>query len=204
MNKEDNTYNKLIEAGVKLFGRDDFSKVSTRDLTKEAGACLGALFYHFGSKEKLYIKVVEYLTTEAASKFTRIDINNFQKLDVDGMRQEITRMIYSFNDLFVSGHGISCNNIINREAIPGNNSEVGKILHQFAQMFRANLSKIFMVYYTSIGLPVDNVEFIITLMFSLLKNHLIRDGEFYNVVNYEEDILKKLIDLVLYQKLYVE
>ena len=51
MDNTDKTYNKLIEAGIKLFGANDFSKVSTRDLTKSAGACLGGLFYHFGSKK---------------------------------------------------------------------------------------------------------------------------------------------------------
>jgi len=49
----------LIAAGRKLFARRGFDGTSVRALTKEAGANLGAVTYHFGSKRGLYTAVLE-------------------------------------------------------------------------------------------------------------------------------------------------
>ncbi len=204
MHTVDNTHDKLVEAGIKLFGQNDFSKVSTRDLTKQAGACLGALFYHFGSKKNLYIAVVKTLANEVSSKISVIDFECFKYLDVPAMQLELTRTIYLFNDLFTSKEIISFTNIVNREALNKNNAESSEIIRSFAKKARESLNQILISYYTKISLPVENVEFIITLMFSILKNHLIRDGGFYNFKNYETEILDKLIILVLHQKLVEE
>ena len=104
MHKNDKTHVKLIEAGIKLFGQNDFSNVSTRDLTKAAGACLGGLFYHFGSKEKLYTEVVTVLISEDEAKFSGFHSNDFQNLNLDEMKKHISKMISSLNDSFMSEH----------------------------------------------------------------------------------------------------
>lgn len=49
----------LIAAGRKLFGKRGFDGASIRAITREAGANLGAVTYHFGSKEGLYSAVLE-------------------------------------------------------------------------------------------------------------------------------------------------
>ena len=53
------TRTELIAAGRKLFGRRGFDGASIRAITKEAGANLGAVTYHFGSKHGLYSAVLE-------------------------------------------------------------------------------------------------------------------------------------------------
>jgi AcrR family transcriptional regulator len=53
------TAERLIAAGRSLFARDGFDGTSIRALTKEAGANLGAVTYHFESKEALYHRVLE-------------------------------------------------------------------------------------------------------------------------------------------------
>ena len=199
--KNDNTYDSLIEAGIRLFGDNDFSKVSTRELTKQAGACLGAIFYHFGSKEELYNKVVRVLAEEAVAKIDNIITDEFQNKDITQMQLEIRSMVYGFNDLIISEHGISYTNILNREAIPGNNSEVAHIIRAFSLQVRNILNNVLIIYYSKTGLAVGNAEFIISLMFSILKNRLVRNGGFYDFDNYKQQILDKMIDLVLYQKL---
>jgi len=53
----------LLAAGRAAFTRRGFDGASVRDITWEAGANLGAVTYHFGSKRGLYVAVlVEYLT----------------------------------------------------------------------------------------------------------------------------------------------
>lgn len=53
------TRDDLIAAGRKLFGKRGFDGASIRAITQEAGANLGSVTYHFGSKEGLYSAVLE-------------------------------------------------------------------------------------------------------------------------------------------------
>lgn len=49
----------LVAAGRKLFARHGYDGASVRAITAEAGANLGAITYHFGSKRALYERIVE-------------------------------------------------------------------------------------------------------------------------------------------------
>jgi AcrR family transcriptional regulator len=52
------TAERLLEAGRRLFARGGFEGTSVRALTREAGANLGAVTYHFETKEALYHEVL--------------------------------------------------------------------------------------------------------------------------------------------------
>ena len=53
------TREALLAAGRRLFSQHGYDATSVRDLTSAAGANLGAVTYHFGSKQALYYAVVE-------------------------------------------------------------------------------------------------------------------------------------------------
>lgn len=55
----DRTRADLLAAGRSLFARRGYDGASIRAITREAGANLGAVTYHFGSKEALYGAVLE-------------------------------------------------------------------------------------------------------------------------------------------------
>jgi AcrR family transcriptional regulator len=59
MNQVRDTRRRLIDAGRKLMATRGFKGTSIRALTDEAGANLGSVTYHFGSKEQLYHAVLE-------------------------------------------------------------------------------------------------------------------------------------------------
>jgi AcrR family transcriptional regulator len=59
--RRDDTVRRLLAAGRKLFATRGFNGTSVRALTQEAGANLGAVTYHFQSKEKLHQAVLEEL-----------------------------------------------------------------------------------------------------------------------------------------------
>lgn len=59
MEDRKDTRQRLIAAGRRLMGAGGFDGTSIRALTEEAGANLGAVTYHFGSKEGLYNAVLE-------------------------------------------------------------------------------------------------------------------------------------------------
>jgi len=58
MTDETSTPAALVDAGRVLFGRHGYDGTSVRSLTRRAGANLGAVTYHFGSKEALYDAVL--------------------------------------------------------------------------------------------------------------------------------------------------
>ena len=63
---------KLIEAARQLFASAGFDATSVRDITSRAHTNLGAITYHFGSKEALYHAVIERFATPIADRIAAI------------------------------------------------------------------------------------------------------------------------------------
>lgn len=57
----DETRQKLIDAGIEVFGDHGYEAATTRMLARAADANLAAIPYHFGGKEGLYHAVVQYI-----------------------------------------------------------------------------------------------------------------------------------------------
>jgi AcrR family transcriptional regulator len=62
------TADTLIEAARRLFAQHGYEGTSVRAITAEAGANLGAITYHFGSKRELYDRVVGSLVAPLAER----------------------------------------------------------------------------------------------------------------------------------------
>jgi AcrR family transcriptional regulator len=56
----DPTRQRLLEAAEQVFAEKGFKAASIREISKMAGTNIGAINYHFGDKEKLYIEAVKY------------------------------------------------------------------------------------------------------------------------------------------------
>jgi AcrR family transcriptional regulator len=69
MNDRADTAHALVTAAVELFSRHGYDGTSVRAITAHAGANLGAITYHFGSKEALYEAVLA-LVTEPIRRLT--------------------------------------------------------------------------------------------------------------------------------------
>jgi AcrR family transcriptional regulator len=61
----------LLAAGRKLFAHGGYDGTSVRSITGEAGANLGAVTYHFGSKEGLYRAVLDGVLGPLADRIAR-------------------------------------------------------------------------------------------------------------------------------------
>ena len=59
MTKIGTTRDALLRAARELFAQQGFDTTSVRQITAQAGANLGAITYHFQSKENLYLQVLE-------------------------------------------------------------------------------------------------------------------------------------------------
>lgn len=63
---------RLIEAARALFAQQGYDGASVRDITRRAKANLGAITYHFGSKEGLYHAVLERFAVPLAERLATI------------------------------------------------------------------------------------------------------------------------------------
>jgi AcrR family transcriptional regulator len=81
VSKEEN----ILFAAEKLFAEKGFEGTSTREISKAANVNISMISYYFGSKEKLYEKLVEYRMSEgqffAKDILARTDINEWQKIE---------------------------------------------------------------------------------------------------------------------------
>lgn len=62
----------LIHAARPIFATQGFGGASVRAITAAAGANLGAITYHFGSKRELYDRVVGSIVTPLAERVERV------------------------------------------------------------------------------------------------------------------------------------
>jgi len=56
-----NTKEILLKTAAEMFAKHDFDSISTRDLAKKSGVNLCSINYYFGSKQKLYEAVTDYV-----------------------------------------------------------------------------------------------------------------------------------------------
>jgi AcrR family transcriptional regulator len=71
MNHTTTVPERLLIAAADLFARDGFDAVSVRQITSRAKANLGAITYHFGSKEALFHAVIERVASPLTERFAR-------------------------------------------------------------------------------------------------------------------------------------
>ena len=57
--RSESTKRKILSAATKLFAKRGFRDVALEDVIKRSGLTRGALYHHFGSKEQLFIGIVE-------------------------------------------------------------------------------------------------------------------------------------------------
>lgn len=72
MNDATPTPERLVAAAHKLFSEHGFDSASVRRITREADANLGAITYHFGSKEALRDAVIDRLFGALADRLTAV------------------------------------------------------------------------------------------------------------------------------------
>lgn len=68
MNRQDTTRDRLLRAAQRLFAERGYAGASVRTITGQARANLGAITYHFGSKERLHHAVLTGLFTPLAER----------------------------------------------------------------------------------------------------------------------------------------
>ncbi len=131
ISKEEN----ILFAAEKLFAEKGFPGTSTREISKAANVNISMISYYFGSKEKLYEKLVEYRTNEgqffAKDILERTDIDEGQKMMiiVDKFASRIREQKYFYR-------------IMQREQLYTENPKIVKSLKDTKISFLNTYSKI--------------------------------------------------------------
>lgn len=94
----DNTPKKLFDAGIKVFAEKGYRDATVREICKTAGSAnINSVNYYFGSKEKLYRKILE----EIFAEYDRFDQEDWdQKTPQGQLKSMITNfclMLYKDN-----------------------------------------------------------------------------------------------------------
>jgi AcrR family transcriptional regulator len=86
----ENTKKQIINAAGELVAEHGFSNVSTRAVAARAGANIGSIHYHFGSKDGLFEAVVE----EAVGECMQVEyFDAIEGLGDDPGREELARVM---------------------------------------------------------------------------------------------------------------
>ncbi|MCE3076352.1 TetR/AcrR family transcriptional regulator [Chryseobacterium gwangjuense] len=131
LSKEEN----ILYAAEKLFAELGFEGTSTREIAKAANVNISMISYYFGSKEKLYEKLVEYRMNEGQffSKdiLERTDINEWEKIE---------KIVDQFSGRV--RHHKCFYRIMQREQLHTKNPQIVEFLKQTKMGFIAMYSKI--------------------------------------------------------------
>ena len=69
---------EIINAAIEVFGRNEYKKASTEEISRRAGISKGMLFYYFKDKKSLYIYALDYINNLVSR---RVLDEKFQSLD---------------------------------------------------------------------------------------------------------------------------
>ncbi|HAK46636.1 MAG TPA: hypothetical protein DCO79_12055 [Spirochaeta sp.] len=86
-NLNDNAANRLIHAGIRLFGERGFTSVNVFEIAREADLSVGAFYLYFPSKENFLAKIVSYI-----GHSVRYYLRNKQVLSHNRLNQELEGM----------------------------------------------------------------------------------------------------------------
>ncbi len=93
-----NTKLALVLAAGELFSERGFDGVSTREIAQKADAKLGSIYYHFQTKEKLYIEAFRYAVSKGKRKTVRqiVDKNPKRLGSPEGLAEIVWETILDF------------------------------------------------------------------------------------------------------------
>jgi AcrR family transcriptional regulator len=97
----------ILEAATRLFSLKGFRETSMAELSKLTGAAQGTIFYHFKSKEELFISILEAFKVSIIQEFERYVGEKHFKTGMDMIEGAVSFYLYlagSMEDRFLLLH----------------------------------------------------------------------------------------------------
>lgn len=86
--KQNLSRKKIINSAIVLFANKGFDSTSTREICKHAGVNLSLIHYYFGTKDALYINIIESIINYGLT-FLQDDIAKVQELNLFTVEEKI-------------------------------------------------------------------------------------------------------------------
>jgi len=84
----------ILQAATRYFSVKGFKKTSMADLAKMTGAAQGTIFYHFHSKEELFLTVLEEIKKDITEEFERYIREKEFKTGLDMVEGAVSFYLY--------------------------------------------------------------------------------------------------------------
>jgi len=85
---------KLLTAGIELFTTRGYAATSVREIVELAGLTKPALYYHFGSKDGIYLAILQEIERTLGATLAGVDTLH------GTLRQKVERLFLALFDLF--------------------------------------------------------------------------------------------------------
>lgn len=105
------THNKILESGKKLFLRDGYERSNLREICKGAGVTTGAFYRHFKDKEDLFSALVGPLANDISSFYSKFEEKAFEKINTNKLDElaqikiagtlETVRFLYKYKEEYI-------------------------------------------------------------------------------------------------------
>jgi len=100
----EHTRQRLLEAGIELFGELGYERASTRAIARRAGVSLPALQYYFGGKEGLHRACAQYITEDVRTRLDPAAERVRQALGRQNLtREELLELLRAVVEPFLEG-----------------------------------------------------------------------------------------------------
>lgn len=198
---KDCTKTLLIETGAKLFGTLGFEAVTVRQATNIVGVNVSCISYYFESKIGYYQAVIDYLIHRLINQLEDFDVSEFEHQDLDSMRTQLKQMVVYFHDFCMSNEGMYLSNIFLRESVTNNTGHASNGLAELIVFIHEHFEKILTIYYTKLGEPDTDVNFVTLTMLSIVQKMSGRECKPLPAIEYLGDnLFEKLIDFILFKR----
>ncbi len=88
MNSREDTVGRILSTATRLFADKGYDGTSVKDICDAAGVNIAAIHYHFGSKENLYVHIIQQFAAERLD-FARRTLQEPHNIDDFKVRLEI-------------------------------------------------------------------------------------------------------------------
>lgn len=180
---------RMINAALKIFGKNGYEHASTDDIVREAAISKGLLFHYFGSKLGVYTFIydysVRYLMLELTTGVSKEETDYFKLLEQIKAAQLMVMRNYPYMLFFLD----QCNRETVNEALTATEDKKEILPKQYLQiMEQADL-----VNFRS-GADIEKLSKIIDFTLTGLMKEQIEKGEFQPDLYNQE--IKKYLDMI--------
>lgn len=188
----------LLDAGIELFAKYDYSQVSNKMITDLVGTNSAMISYYFKSKENFYHAVVCHSSDIIISKFEKFHPTNLDTASEEDLLEQISNGLNIYLEAFFSDGGRNFSIIYHRNLIEAQNRKVLAEYNRPIDNVTLRYIQLFTAYYRKIGRQDINVVFIMIKIASLVYFMLLHDRTVEVLIPEQMNAMENLENMLLH------